>query len=631
MSIMRMQKNMAQYTRWAMYFFVAVFIFGSLFFFGSTPFWGRRAVGATAPSPVASVNGTPISREEFNAHLRAEWERAKMFGGAGLTQMAFLKQQVLSNLEERALQLQAADREGVRVSNKEITEQIQQQVSQQVMMAKFRTGEKAFRREIKEKYGTEQDYINYLVDSVSPEEREATAEQLKLQKLQELVKERVKATEAEYRASQRKAKARLIFVRTQTPAAQPGKPQPDAKAAEDAAKAKAEAILKEIKAGADFAEVARAKSDDAATKTKGGLIEGWLPANPTPEQKEQAQWFKRGDKKYQYGEEFDQVVFEKLKPGAVSDVFKGSSGYYIVKLEDIKEDLPQDYNDIDYQCEEKKHEYTWTQSYGEAKSCPMCNAKEIRLVKTTPPPPPAPGTPPNAPKPQPTREYLCPKKAHTYNWTEKGKEAKACPKCGAKKIKLIARHKDNYLRNFEDTKKNEAWSKYLQDLKKNAKTDIYDPELKAYKIQNDFSVTNPEERKKRLKEAIKLYKEALTYTDPFISPAAVYYQIARAYQQIGNQKEQMNALLEASKREESLDVHMELGRLYKEQKKTAKAVEEFKKASALVTSQQYYIHTQLAEEFKQLGRNDLAEKEKKLAVPPKPSGGGVGNLPFHVQ
>ncbi|MCS6860938.1 MAG: peptidylprolyl isomerase [Abditibacteriales bacterium] len=631
MSIMRMKKNMARYTRWAMYFFVAVFIFGSLFFFGSTPFGERRAVGAMAPSPVASVNGTPISREEFNAHLRAEWEQARMFGGAGPTQVPFLKQQVLRNLEERTLQLQAADREGVRVTNKEITEQIQQQVSQQVMMVKFRTGEKAFRREIKEKYGTEQDYINYLVDSVSSEEREATEEQLKLQKLQELIKERVKATEAEYRASQRKAKARLIFVRTQTPAAQPGKPQPDARAAEAAAKAKAEAILKEIKAGADFAEVAKAKSDDAATKAKGGLIEGWLPAKPTPEQTEQAQWFKRGDKKYQYGDEFDAVVFSKLKPGEVSDVFKGSSGYYIVKLEDLKEDLPQDYNDVDYQCEEKKHDYTWTQSYGEAKTCPMCNAKDIQLVKTTPPPPPAPGTPPDAPKPQPTREYLCPKKTHTYNWTEKGREAKACPKCGAKTIKLVARRKDNYLRTFEDSKKNEAWSKYLQDLKKNAKTDIYDPELKAYKIQNDFSVTNPAERKKQLKEAVKLYRQALTYNDPFISPAAIYLQMAQAYNQLGDKKGQLNALLEASKREESLDVRLELGRFYKEQKKTAKAIEEFKKASALVTPQQYYIHTQLAEEFKQLKRNDLAEKERKLAVPPKPSSGGAGSLPFNLQ
>lgn len=631
MSIMRMQKNMAKYTRWAMYFFVAVFIFGSLFFFGSgSPFGGRRAAGATAPSPVASVNGTPISREEFNAHLRAQWEQAKMFGGSGLTQVPFLKEQTLSSLEDRTLQRQAADREGVRVTNKEIIEQIHQQRQSQVFMLKSQMGEKAFRREIKEKYGTEQEYLNYLVDSASPEERAATEEQLKLQKLQQLVKDRVKVTEAQYRESQQKAKARLIFVRTPTPVAHPGKPQPDTAAADAAAKSKAEAILKEIKAGADFAEVAKAKSDDAATKTKGGLIEGWMPAQPTPAQREQAQWFKRGDKKYQYGDEFDEVVFKKLKPGEVSDVFKGSSGYYIVKLEDVKEDLPKDYHDVDYECEQKKHEHTWTQSYGEAKTCPVCNSKDIQLVKTTPAPPPPPGTSPNAPKPQPTREYLCPKKTHPYNWTEKGKEASACPKCGAKKIKLVARRKDNYIRTFEDTQKNEAWTKYLQDLKKSAKTDVYDPELQAYKIQNDFSVTNPAERKKQLKKAVKLYQKALTYNDPFISPAAIYFQMARAYQQIGDKKEQMNALIQALKREESLDIHMELGRLYKEQKKTAKAIAEFKAASALATPQQYYIHTQLAEEFKQLKRNDLAEKEKKLAVPPKPPSGGLGNLPFNL-
>ncbi|MDE3105368.1 MAG: peptidyl-prolyl cis-trans isomerase [Acidobacteriota bacterium] len=82
-----------------------------------------------------------------------------------------------------------------------------------------------------------------------------------------------------------------------------------------AAKAKAEDLLKQIKGGANFADLASKNSDDPGSKGQGGEL-GWLDRGKTVP-------------------EFDKVAFS-LNPGQTSDVVKTQFGYHILQVEDKK-------------------------------------------------------------------------------------------------------------------------------------------------------------------------------------------------------------------------------------------------------------------------------------------------------
>jgi peptidyl-prolyl cis-trans isomerase D len=112
----------------------------------------------------------------------------------------------------------------------------------------------------------------------------------------------------EYRVPDR-VKVRHILIRTPTPG-------PDGKidqAGLDAARAKAADILKQVKAGGNFAELAKKYSEDPGTKDMGGEME----------------WFGKG----QMVPEFEQTAFS-LNKGQVSDLVKTTYGFHIIQTED---------------------------------------------------------------------------------------------------------------------------------------------------------------------------------------------------------------------------------------------------------------------------------------------------------
>jgi peptidyl-prolyl cis-trans isomerase D len=98
-----------------------------------------------------------------------------------------------------------------------------------------------------------------------------------------------------------RVKARHILLKTQ------GKP-----ASEEAAiKAKGENLLKQIKAGADFAKLAKENSEDPGSAANGGELGDWITHG-------------------QMVPEFDKAIFS-LKVGQTSDLVKTMYGYHIVQ------------------------------------------------------------------------------------------------------------------------------------------------------------------------------------------------------------------------------------------------------------------------------------------------------------
>jgi peptidyl-prolyl cis-trans isomerase D len=112
----------------------------------------------------------------------------------------------------------------------------------------------------------------------------------------------------DYRTPDR-VKVRHILISV-PPAGPDGKPDPKAV---EAARAKAADLLKQIKGGADFAELAKKNSQDPGSASKGGEM-GWITKGQTVA-------------------EFEKTAFAQ-NPGQISDPVETSFGFHIIQTED---------------------------------------------------------------------------------------------------------------------------------------------------------------------------------------------------------------------------------------------------------------------------------------------------------
>ncbi len=102
--------------------------------------------------------------------------------------------------------------------------------------------------------------------------------------------------------SQERIKARHILVKTDQ--------KSEAEVA--ALRKKAEDLLKQLKAGGDFADLAKKNSDDTGSAVRGGDLD----------------WVGRG----QFVPEFEKAAFE-LQPNQISDIIKTTYGFHIIQLQ----------------------------------------------------------------------------------------------------------------------------------------------------------------------------------------------------------------------------------------------------------------------------------------------------------
>jgi foldase protein PrsA len=253
---------------------------------------------SVAAGSVASVDGTEISKAELDKLLdqakRGYTSQNQDFPKAGTPEFQSLQQQYVAYLVELAEFRQAADDLGVQVTEKDVDK-----VENQTIKDKFDGKRAEYEKALKKAGFTAADY-----------RANALAVSALTQKIFDAVTKDVKVTDGDvfqyYNANQsqygtpesRDVRHILVAVKDK-----------DGNVDYPASKAKADQIYAQLKAGADFAKLAKEESADPGSKDSGGKLT-----------------ISRG----QTVPEFDEVSFD-LATGELSKPVKTTYGYHIIE------------------------------------------------------------------------------------------------------------------------------------------------------------------------------------------------------------------------------------------------------------------------------------------------------------
>lgn len=248
----------------------------------------------------AIVNEDVVLESELNARETMVLNQLQTQQQAQLPPRSVIRKQVLDRLIVENLQLQMAERTGIRVDDETLNTNLRTMARQNNMsLADF--------REALERDGI--DYVSF---------REQLRNQITMARIrQEMVDNRVNVTEQDVDNLLANAAAhndenreyRLSHILISVPeAASPQQIQTAKKRAED--------ILALLQAGADFSQTAIAESD-AQQALEGGDL-GWRKTGQLPS--------------------FFSDVVGQLNKNQISDLIRSPSGYHIVKITDIRGD-----------------------------------------------------------------------------------------------------------------------------------------------------------------------------------------------------------------------------------------------------------------------------------------------------
>ncbi len=247
---------------------------------------------------VAVVNDDVITLSELDARLQEMLAQLQQKGTTNLPPLKILREQVLERMISKRLQLQTAERLGLKVDDDTVTKAIANIAeTNHITLLQL--------REVLERDG-----INFALF------REQLREDILINRLkQKEVINRIVITDqdidnflARELGSQRQRSAvhlQHILIAT-----------PEGASPEDvqAAKTKAQTVYEELRQGADFGEMAMRESDGRQALEGGDL--GWIETSRIPSL-------------------FTQLV-DELEPGAVSEPIRNASGFHIVRLVEVK-------------------------------------------------------------------------------------------------------------------------------------------------------------------------------------------------------------------------------------------------------------------------------------------------------
>jgi peptidyl-prolyl cis-trans isomerase C len=270
---------------------------------------GRPASCDTkADDTVAFVNGTKLSRTALDQEVSAIQQRMQM-GGQTLSaeQSSELQGTVLDRMIDRELLFQASKKEGVKIEEKSISEEI----------AKFKgqfPSDEAFKETLTNMQLTEEDLKGEFGRGLAIQEFVEKSIISKIAVSDDDIKKFYDENKDEFRqAEQVRASHILVSIAENAD-----------EATKKAAREKIVDLQKQIKGGADFAELAKTNSQCPSSAMGGDLG-----------------YFTKG----RMVKPFEDAAFG-LKNGEVSDIVETNFGFHLIKVTDRKEESMQKYDDV---------------------------------------------------------------------------------------------------------------------------------------------------------------------------------------------------------------------------------------------------------------------------------------------
>jgi len=497
---------------------VFVFAAGLITYFSMGP-TGDSAGGDPSRQSVATVNGEPIKRDQFEMMVSETSRERAMRSGDALASIG-VRRQVFDEQVQQILIAQAAEKEGIRISDRDLDREIDKLVDQQVKQERERAAQgkemtdQQFEMVIRSAMGKSvAEWREELKQNWEPR-KPLLRQALLQQKLVEKVANVPNPSDEELKRSFDLLTIRHILVST-------------GNRTEEQARKRAEEILQKVRSGADFAKLAKEFSDDPGSKQNGGSL-GDIP---------------RSQIAMLFVPEFAKAV-EALQPGQVSDLVKTEYGFHIIRLDGVKPNVPADFE----------------------------------------------------------------------------------------------KNKAEYAKQYVETLRNAKWQQYLAQLRRTARIEILDPEIKAYEVLDELRrKAGTPEYGAALDKAISAFEKA-TQEMPSVEAMVVLGELYRAQSEMpglaepARQKARENAITawqNALQRIESVQLRMSLAELYRKNKQDDLAIKQYEEVGKIAWDRPD-IHAQLKSIYKQMGRQDLVQKEiewekkyqermKAERVPPPPS------------